>query len=116
MQQNILRSSNITKIYLIYVNPQNARNNLYINNVTSNLVVGAYFAPMSYVISFVIKETDLAAEQSDGVTNYSNYVSIKDEDGNVSFIETYYDQNADELDVLNGNAGDSMLYEKSKIK
>ena len=101
---------------LILTNPQNARNNLYINNVTSNLVVGAYFAPMSYVISFVIKETDLAAEQSDGVTNYSNYVSIKDENGNVSFIETYYDQNANELDVLNGNAGDSMLYEKSKIK
>lgn len=86
---------------LLLVNPNYARNNLYIEHVTSNIVVGAYFAPMSYVISIEINETELAADvQEDNTINQVGYVSVIDENGNAEFIETFYDENG--LEFGNG--------------
>lgn len=88
MQQNILRSSNITKIYLIYVNPQNARKR---EMVTLRFMdkKECYFVG-KYIPNFVKPKKKTPAEiqvfTPDGV--YKTNINIFD--SNVSLDEVLY--------------------------
>lgn len=89
MQQNILQSSNITKIYLIYVNPQGARKR---ESVTLRFMdkKECYFAG-SYVASFIKPKKKTPAEIQvftvDGV--YKTQVNIFN--SNVSLDNVIYE-------------------------
>ncbi|MBQ7579039.1 MAG: hypothetical protein IJT25_00710 [Clostridia bacterium] len=64
------------------INPSYARNNLYINKVTDNMIIGAYFSEMSYTISIKIQETELVVVDNGSGSEEVGFVYIKNYNDN----------------------------------
>lgn len=106
------------KTQLFLVNPENARNNLYVYPVNDKVVVGAYFAPMSYVISFEIEEVDVATDINRDQVNQTSFVSIIDTEGEdkvTRFIETMFDENGNRLSSFQRVKSSLISVERSLI-
>ena len=71
----------LTSRMLQLVNPEKARQNLYINHVTQNMIIGAYFTALSYTISITIEETELMPViDNNGYTRQVGYIYLKEYD------------------------------------